>query len=392
MADRRNSVVVAHPLADLFPQVEGEDYEALKRSIANIGLQQPIIVLDGKILDGRARYRACIEVGVDPETRGVPWNTDPTALLMAANLNRRHLTISQKAMIVAKLVNMPGHRPRKGEATSPLSVDAAAKMIGSTERTVQHARMVHNSGNEALIEKAEKGFMAVDLAAKVSKLAPDHQAAILAEPESKAKAMIKAGLRAQREAQLARQIEDVTDELASDPLEYPVILADPPWRFSPWGPGGEDRSAANHYPTMGLADIKAMAPPAAPDAALFLWATAPMMPQALSVMAAWGFEYRSHLVWVKDRVGTGYWARSQHELLLIGSRGMVPAPAPGEQPASVFHAPRGRHSEKPSIVYDIIEQMFPTCHRLEMFARSAEPREGWTHWGAEATVTEGAAA
>ena len=80
-------------------------------------------------------------------------------------------------------------------------------------------------------------------------------------------------------------------------------------------------------------------------------------------MPAWGFTYRSHLVWVKDRAGTGYWARSQHELLLIGTRGSVPAPSPGSQPASVIEAPVGRHSEKPPIFAEIIEALFPTLPR-----------------------------
>ena len=121
----------------------------------------------------------------------------------------------------------------------------------------------------------------------------------------------------------------------------------------------------------------------ADDAVLWLWATAPMLPQALTVMPAWGFTYRSHLVWAKDRAGTGYWARSQHELLLIGTRGSVPAPSPGSQPASVITAPVGRHSEKPPVFAEIIETLFPTLPKVELFARKVRP--GWEGWGFEAT-------
>ena len=70
---------------------------------------------------------------------------------------------------------------------------------------------------------------------------------------------------------------------------------------------------------------------AADDCVLFLWATSPMLPQALEVMKAWGFAYVSGAVWVKDRIGTGYWFRNRHELLLVGTRGNVPAPAMGTQ-------------------------------------------------------------
>jgi N6-adenosine-specific RNA methylase IME4 len=161
-----------------------------------------------------------------------------------------------------------------------------------------------------------------------------------------------------------------------------VIYADPPWRFEPWSRiSGMDRAADNHYESMSLEEIKALRVPAAPDCVLFLWATQPMLPQALEVMAAWGFTYVSHWVWEKDGIGLGCWSRNVHELLLIGTRGDVPAPLPGEQLESIIQAPRGEHSAKPEVFARIIEQMFPSVPKLEMFARSHRP--GWDVWGAE---------
>jgi N6-adenosine-specific RNA methylase IME4 len=111
-----------------------------------------------------------------------------------------------------------------------------------------------------------------------------------------------------------------------------------------------------------------------------------MLPQALEVLTAWGFEYRTHWCWAKDRAGTGYWLRNQHELLLIGVRGMVPAPAQGDQFPSLITAPRGRHSEKPDKFAEMIEAMFPSLPKLEMFARKARP--GWDSWGNEAPESQ----
>lgn len=163
---------------------------------------------------------------------------------------------------------------------------------------------------------------------------------------------------------------------------YGVIYADPPWRFEPYSrETGQDRAADNHYPTMTLNDLVAIETPAAADCVLFLWATAPMLPEALDVMAAWGFEYRSQCIWAKDRMGTGYWFRSQHEHLLVGTCGNIPAPAMGTQCQSIIHAPVGRHSEKPVEFAEMIESMFPNLPRLEMFAREA--RQGWDAWGNE---------
>jgi N6-adenosine-specific RNA methylase IME4 len=187
--------------------------------------------------------------------------------------------------------------------------------------------------------------------------------------------------RAKREAELGAATERAA--AAIGPRLYGVIYADPPWRFEPYSRiTGMDRAADNHYPTMTLEAIKQLRVPAAEDAVLFLWATAPMQPEAFEVMAAWGFTYRSQFIWLKPVAGTGYWNRNRHEHLLVGTRGDVPAPAPGEQFDSVISAPSGRHSEKPPAFAEMIEEMFPSLPRLEMFARG--PRPGWDVWGNEA--------
>jgi N6-adenosine-specific RNA methylase IME4 len=171
---------------------------------------------------------------------------------------------------------------------------------------------------------------------------------------------------------------------------YGVILADPEWRFEPWSrETGLDRAADNHYPTSCTEVIAARDVPsiAANDCALFLWATVPMLPHALVVMAAWGFDYRSHVVWVKERPGrargTGFWFINEHELLLLGVKGKPPAPAPGAQWISLCQAPIGRHSEKPEAVSRMIEAYFPTLPKIELNCRGV-PRPGWDVWGYEA--------
>lgn len=168
--------------------------------------------------------------------------------------------------------------------------------------------------------------------------------------------------------------------------KYGVILADPEWHFEPYSEEtGMDRAADNHYPTSSLEVIVARDVPsiAADDCVLWLWGTVPMFPQALTVMEQWGFVYKSHFIWRKPRIGTGYWNRNVHELLLIGTRGKVPAPAPGTQFESVIDAPTGRHSEKPERFYEIIEAYFPTLPKIEL-NRRGPARPGWDAWGNEA--------
>jgi N6-adenosine-specific RNA methylase IME4 len=163
---------------------------------------------------------------------------------------------------------------------------------------------------------------------------------------------------------------------------FPVVYCDPPWRYE--HASTPSRAVENQYPTLALDQIKALDVPAAPAAVLFMWATSPKLEEAIQVVNAWDFTYRTCMVWVKDKIGMGYYVRQQHELVLIARRGDMPLPDETSLPPSVIHAPRGRHSEKPSEFYKIIEQLYPGYPKVELFARSS--REGWEAWGNEIAV------
>jgi N6-adenosine-specific RNA methylase IME4 len=186
--------------------------------------------------------------------------------------------------------------------------------------------------------------------------------------------------RQERERDLAEATEAASQALGE--RRYAVIYADPPWKFEVHAESGMDRLADNHYPTMTIDALKALEIPAADDAVLFLWTTVPMLSQTMTVLEAWGFTYKSGAFWDKVREGTGYWFRNQVEVLLVATRGSVPAPALGDQPPQLIAALRGRHSEKPAIFAEHIERLYPTTPKLEMFARTARP--GWDVWGNEA--------
>lgn len=176
------------------------------------------------------------------------------------------------------------------------------------------------------------------------------------------------------------------DEFAAK-RRWPVVYADPPWEFRTWSEAGKEKSPDNHYPTMTREAISALpvSAIAAEDAALFLWVTD--LDQAISLIRAWGFTYKSHLVWRKlnpngtPHSGTGYWFINRHELLLLATRGDMPAPIMGTQADSVIDAPIGRHSEKPAVFHELIERYFPDVGRIELFARAR--RDGWDAWGNE---------
>jgi N6-adenosine-specific RNA methylase IME4 len=371
----------SHPLAGLFPTLEGAAFDELVVDISAHGLREPVVLLDGMILDGRNRFRACITAHIEP--RFVAYTgDDPLAFVVSANLHRRHLSESQRAMVAAKLAALRrGANQHSGEHPS---IEGSSTLLNVGRASVERAKVIRRDGVPDLVDAVERGFVSVAAAADVATLPKGQQQEIVARGEREilqaAKAIRVRMTEERHTARVARLAALATSVPMPDRL-FPLIYADPPWRFDVFSPSGAWRSADEHYPTMDLDDIKALKVPAAEDCALFLWGTQPMLPQALEVMAAWGFGYRSHLVWVKDHPGTGYWARNRHELLLIGARGDMPAPAPSARPESVLFAPVGRHSEKPVAAYEIIERMYPTLPKLELFARATRP--GWTAWGNE---------
>ena len=175
---------------------------------------------------------------------------------------------------------------------------------------------------------------------------------------------------------------------------YATILADPPWRFEVnkretdsevllW-----DRKLP--YVSMEAVDIEALPVGrlADKDAMLWLWSTGVHIHEALHVMKAWGFNYRTMRIWVKPRIGTGYWFRGQHEILLLGIRGRPSrgrknhmSAIAGNNISTVFSAPTSKHSAKPPESYRDIERLSKPP-RIELFARRA--RRGWDSWGDEA--------
>lgn len=168
------------------------------------------------------------------------------------------------------------------------------------------------------------------------------------------------------------------------PGGFDLIMADPPWSFDNFSAKGEKKNPKAHYACMRLADIKAMPVSilAARDCLLFLWATNPMLPQAIETMAAWGFEYKTAGHWAKMTkhgkiaFGTGYILRSAGEPFLIGTRGK---PKTTRSVRSLIMAATREHSRKPEEAFRAAEALMPEARRIELFSRQARP--GWAAWG-----------
>lgn len=178
--------------------------------------------------------------------------------------------------------------------------------------------------------------------------------------------------------------------LAASGARFAAILADPPWPFRTYSGRGKGRSAKIHYNTMTPTAIEQLGAEvqavAAADCALFLWSVWPQLPEALRVIEAWGFAYKTAgFVWPKTKkngegwhTGMGYWTRANTEPCLLATRG-----GPIRLNADVGQllvAPVLGHSRKPDEIHARIERLVPGPY-LELFAR--RPQDGWTVWGNE---------
>lgn len=171
---------------------------------------------------------------------------------------------------------------------------------------------------------------------------------------------------------------------------YATILADPPWQFqNRTGKVAPEHRRLLRYPTMTLQEIEQLPVGrlAAANSHLYLWVPNALLQEGLSVMRAWGFTYKTNIVWYKvrkdggpDGRGVGFYFRNVTELILFGVRGSMRTLQPGRTMVNILSTRKREHSRKPDEIYDIVEDCSPGPY-LELFARF--PREGWAQWGNE---------
>jgi len=171
---------------------------------------------------------------------------------------------------------------------------------------------------------------------------------------------------------------------------FATVLADPPWRFvNRTGKMAPEHKRLSRYPTLTLKEIMdiPIAKVATESSHLYLWVPNALLAEGMQVMKAWGFTYKTNLIWHKirkdggpDGRGVGFYFRNTTELILFGIRGSLRTLAPGRRQVNIIRTRKREHSRKPDELYDIVEQCSPGPY-LELFARGARP--GWTAWGNE---------
>lgn len=361
-----------HIVSKIYPLLEGESYRQLKADIDENGLREPIYLHpDGSILDGRNRWRACQELeNVQPEFRQYEGDLSIEALISfvrSLNEKRRHLDSSQLACVATdceELVNKYREEARQRQGTRTDLLDIT-QQIGESQNgkhsgeSDQQLASAFNTNREYI-----------------------HTAKVLKEKAPDLFEQAKAGMRNLRNAW--REFKQSQDKIQLDlpNNKYRVIYADPPWKYGNNMPEYFTEQA-DHYPLMTIKEVAAMPIEeiAQDNAVLFLWVTSPILDECFEVVKAWGFEYKASFIWDKVKHNMGHYNSVRHEILLVCTRGSC-MPDVQKLFDSVQVIERSdRHSGKPEVFREIIDTIYPSGNRIELFARNIV--ENWEVYGNE---------
>lgn len=364
----------------LVPEPEKDEYDSIKNSIKNDGQQEPIIVWKDSVsdknfvVDGHTRYKICNELGIKPKIQFKIFESWLYVKKFAAdaNLLRRHLSATKKVELAFKLVEIENQlAEQRKKSTVPVkgqkgfqsmsvpngvntgrSADIVAEKTGLSSRTVSRIKFVLDSGNEELIQNVKNG-----------KTKPSHAERII------------------------RKEKAIRNPIPLPEGKYRVILSDVPFAYD------NELEGAPNYPTLNTEEIidlkdkngKPITTVFADDCIIFFFSPIPKLEEALKILKAWGFTYKTAIVWSKEKdgkpqEGTGYYVRATCELLLIATKGRIGTPLPKNRPLGIIKEPRTKvHSQKPERIRSLITKMYPGEKPLELFARTTV--ESWEGWG-----------
>ena len=369
-----------HEAAFLFPPMQEQEYAELKEDIRKNGLQMPILTYKGKVVDGRHRLRACIELGIEPRFEELQATDDSIMeIAFGINFHRRNLDSGAKAMAAAMLTNSSvGTNQHTAGAVSQQKV---ANDFGISVDSILRAKKVLKNGIPELVEAVSSGRLNVSSASKLAELAKEDQEQLNFDDIKAIQEASKAINKAKFESRRQERLQAIEAKRANNkPLEsslgnFSVVYCDPPWDYI---------QSSVPYPVMTLQEICDMPIDSicADDAVLFMWCSNSLLGDALQVVSSWGFNFKTSMVWDKGVAGQGAYCRQMHETLLIATKGMVPEVPFSARPPSVLKYPRLEHSRKPREVCDLIDAMYPELSKVELFCRGT-PAPGWVGWGNE---------
>lgn len=390
-----------HPIANVFPLIEGREFDELVADVREHGLRCPIVLhTDGRILDGRNRYRACLAASVEPtfeDWDGVGLASD---FVWSLNGPRRHLDggalqLAAGRYAIAREAEARERQGRRTDLTSSQicdevdfgkSVKNAAEKFGVGARTVTSAVKVIKEGADDLVHAVESGKVSVSTAADIARLPKEEQREVVQLTD---KEILDRAKEIRQERAVERQQQNA--EIRARQIELPnglfdVIVIDPPWPMEKIERDiRPNQSRDLDYPIMQETELAALNIPADEHCHIWLWTTHRFLPMAFRLLEAWQLRYVCTFVWGKpggfQPIGLPQY---NCEFALYARRGS-PTFVTTKSFSTLIEAPRGAHSEKPEAFYDVVRRV-TEGRRLDMFNRRVI--DGFTGWGKEAEAAD----
>ena len=374
-------LIINPEFQNLIPSLNLEELSSLEASLKHEGCRDPLVVWNNTIIDGHHRYAICTKHGISfdvVEKSELETELDVKLWMINNQFSRRNLPTETRLALAYRFKEFEAEKAKERmQATQfKTSDDTASKLVytpqldNATPENTEKGRAL-----EAIAKRAGVSHMTAFQYDKIQQQGTEEQKAEVAEGKSSIKKVYT-------QIQKAERLEK--NKAAEWPKgKYRVIYADPPWHYGDERSGGNHGGAVDHYNTMSINELKNMPLSSLTEdnAVLFLWATAPLLPEALELINAWGFKYKTNFIWDKVKHNMGHYNSVRHELLLIATNGSC-TPDNVQLFDSVQSIERtDRHSEKPEEFRKIIDTLYTYGNKLEMFARKQV--EGWEVFGNE---------
>jgi len=362
----------------LIPKLTAEEYEGLERNIKQEGCRDKIITWKGYIIDGHNRYEICKKYNIAFEVLekdNFETELDVKLWMINNQFSRRNLPTETRLALAYRFKEFEAERAKaRMQATQFKELDVmVSPLVGYPEKEVEQRNDLKGKTLEIIAQKAGVSRSTAEQYDTIQRKGTEEQKAEVAEGKSSIKKVYT-------QIQKAERLEK--NKATQWPKgKYRVIYADPPWQY------GDERSgfggAIDHYNTMTMEELKSMPVSSLSEdnAVLFLWGTAPLLLEAIDLIEAWGFKYKTNIVWDKVRANLGNYTSVRHEHLFIATKGSgVPDNTIRVDSVQVVER-TSRHSEKPEEFRNIIETLYTYGNKIELFARKKV--EGWEVFGNE---------
>ena len=342
----------------LIPPLSDEEYAQLEENLIENGVREAISIWGNTIVDGHNRYEIAMKHNLPYSTISYNFDSeDDVKLWIFKNqIGRRNLPPFERVRLALHLKPVIAEKAKSQQIRKPVNSvvqnsaqqnftktrDIIADMAGVSHDTVSKVEKILDAGTPETLEKIKRGDITVYKAYQDTR-SHERRAEVLNSDDKKSPTSIFDN-------------------------DFSVIYADPPWESKFLI--DEDEKDSNDSCSMKFSYLKKLTIPVSDDAILLLWSSVSVLDKALQLMNAWGFKYKTNIIWDKQQVGFGQYVRGQHEMLLIGVKGNFTPPAEDARVGSVYSEERSNQKIKPKWFYEQIERMFPNETYLELFASS----------------------